>query len=500
MRPSLLPVAACSVLLLFSANPLAAQSDFAPLLERVPDNANMVITLNASQLFASPIAQKEGWRQRYEENYATAPLKLPPEAQQFVLSAEMDLEHLTPIWEAAVMRMGSDLPMSAVARLVRGSRDQIGDLEAVGTPRDSYIIKFEPYVFGVMSPSNRQAVSRWIRQIKSRTSSSLSPYLAKATSYADRVGTELVLALDLGGALGRQNIREAMEGSIVLVEKGVDKDQAADALSGVEGVTLGIRFTDRAYGSLKVDFSRSIDVIAPIAKPMLLEILEHAGTSIEEFYDWEVEVAPQRFRISGELTDSGLKRILSFLEIDTSGVDAPAEGNDGESSPGEVDAYASQQYFQAIEEHLRDLKRERGAKSYYTIGKWFEKYANRIDRLPTLQVDPDLVDYGFNTVNQLRDCVEAIKGVGIRSGARSSTVTSGVYSTTGNARRTLALFEASPYQSQQDAMKGVEATRRAIRTQERAQGSTSVREIMRQVSEETSRVRREMTQKYQIEF
>ena len=54
-----------------------------------------------------------------------------------------------------------------------------------------------PQTVGVMFPANRQQVVRWVREAKTATSAPLTPYLAEAVGYADKVGTDIVLALDL---------------------------------------------------------------------------------------------------------------------------------------------------------------------------------------------------------------------------------------------------------------------------------------------------------------
>ena len=173
----------------------------------------------------------------------------------------------------------------------------------------------------------------------------------------------------------------------------------------------------------------------------------------------------------------------------------------GDATDPKVDAYASLKYFQSIAGHVNDLKRERGASSYYTIAVWFDKYARRIDRLPILHVDKDLVDYGRRTVSQLRTCVEAIRGSGIRSGARSAQVTGGGYNYDGYGYAPYALFSSASPASRAEAQVGaVEQERRAIRAQERGQSSTDVRAIIFQIEEDKSNMRRLMTERYNIEF
>jgi hypothetical protein len=103
----------------------------------------------------------------------------------------------------------------------------------------------------------------------------------------------------------------------------------------------------------------------------------------------------------------------------------------------------------------------------------------------------------------MRNCVEAIRGAGIRSGARSAQVTSGDtgYGYDGYGYAPYALFSGASASSVSQAQVGaVEQERRAIRAQEQGQSSMDVRAIIRQIEEETSNIRRQMTERYNMEF
>jgi len=472
---------------------LLADGNFGDLLAKAPASANTIVVLNPEKIFASDVAAEGGWKQKYESTYADAPLLLPPSARQFILSADLDLATFTPRWQAAVMRLNSDPPIGMIARTVRGRQETLAGMEVVTTPKGAMIVKFGPALFGLRHPGDRQAVARWIQESNARSESALSPYLKEAADVPDRVGTEIIMAIDLANALSSERVAEAMSKSKVLQDKSLDSKAVANVLSSVRGVTLGARVIKRVYGVLKIDFESDATVLGEIAKPLLLEVLGEAGMSIDEFAAWNPKVEGRRITLSGELSSSGLRRLFSFLEIDATAVDAPADAKAGAapSEKSDADAYKSLQYFQSVVRYLNDLKGERGASSYYTIAVWFDKYARKIDRLPILRVDKDLVDYGQRTVAQLRNCVEAIRGSGIRSGARSAQVmgSSSDYPLFGSAA-TYAQIEVG----------GVEQERRAIRAEEKAQSSTDVRGIIRQIQEDTSIIRRRMTERYNIEF
>jgi hypothetical protein len=484
---------------------LRADGAFDELLGKVPGSPNVVVLLNAEKIFASDVASAGGWKQKYESTYADSPLLLPPTAQQFVLAADLDLAHLNPRWQAAVMRLSSDPATSLIARSIGGRTDTVAGLDVVATPRGAMIVKFGPGLFGVRQPGDRQVVGRWIHETRSSNTARLSPYLQAASAVPDRVGTEIIMALDLTDALSPERVAEAVSNSDVLRDKSIDHKAAAAAITSIRGLTLGARVVKRVYGVLRIDFERDVTMLSDVAKPLLLEVLGNAGASIDELADWSVKVEPKRITLEGELTHSGLRRLFSFLEIDATAVDAQ-DSNTASTDPAmepSVDPYKSRDYFHSIVRYLNDLKRERGASSYYTIAAWFDKYARRIDRLPILRVDKDLVNYGQRTVGQMRNCVEAIRGAGIRSGARSAQVTSGDtgYGYDGYGYAPYALFSGASASSVSQAQVGaVEQERRAIRAQEQGQSSMDVRAIIRQIEEETSNIRRQMTERYNMEF
>ncbi|QDV75628.1 hypothetical protein [Botrimarina mediterranea] len=475
--------------------PPAFGEGFESLMAKVPSDVNLVVMVNAEKIFASEAGVAGGWRQEYQSRFAAAPLRMPPDARQYVLAASIDLATLTPSRETAVTRINTDLSIPMVQRLVGGSLDEIAGREVVSTPRDGHIIKLGPSEFAIVRPSDRQSTGRWLSAVIDRDKPALSPYLAKAAQYPDRVGTELIMALDLTGAVGQAAARDALNGSKVLADEGVDLDQAAAVLASVRGLTLGARVTDHVSGSLKVDFEQSVSPLEPVAKPLMLEVLAEAGLAIDEFNDWKPQTDEHSIRLSGELTGSGLRRIFSLFELDGTVLDQAADDNGGGVNPSEdryaATADATLAYFRGIEEHLKDLSREHGASSYYTIGRWFDKYAKRIDRMPILNVDPELVEFGSQVVGQLRDCVDAIKGSGIRSEARGASVEP-VYDY-------YPVFVGSNY-AVRDDMREVESQRRAIRANEQAQSSTTVRGVVRQMQDGMSGMRRHMTQKYQVEF
>jgi hypothetical protein len=494
-----------------AAQPSPSAAQFRELVERLPAGANAIVVINAEKMFASPLAVKEGWQQNYEKTHAAAPMLLPPKALQFVMASKLDLEFMTPKWEVAVMRLSTNPMVDQVAKRIKGTIDRLGGAEAVEGPQGGFIVKFAPSIFGMITRGDRQAASRWVEFARTSTSITISPYLKEAAGYAENAGTEIILAFDLNNAVRAQDVRVVLGEITALKETQVDLDQLSTLLGGVRGLTLGVTLGERAFGALKVDFASDASILDGVSKALLLEMLGEAGAMIDDFNEWEETVKGNRIEIRGYLSEGGLRRIFSVLEIDGSKVAAEPHGDEDvpkATDDKETIAYTSRQYFQAVEKYLRDLRLKKGAKSYGQYGLWFDKYARKIDRLPILNVDPELVDFGQNMANGLRDATSAIQGVGIRSAAQEAQIynqsyTRGAYSGFGPVNRVGGwgwrvyggyggYFEhyTNPVQSQ----------RRAVRAQERAKGSAQARDIMKQIDMEASKMRRTMTDRYQIEF
>ena len=86
----------------------------------------------------------------------------------------------------------------------------------------------------------------------------------------------------------------------------------------MQGIRLGIRIGDRPSGNLTVDFAQDASSLAAIAKPLLLQVLADAGMQIDDLDEWKPEAAGTTVSLRGDLTTSGLQRVLSIIESPTS--------------------------------------------------------------------------------------------------------------------------------------------------------------------------------------
>jgi hypothetical protein len=323
-----------------------------------------------------------------------------------------------------------------------------------------------------------------------QTSRPLSDYLAGVGSYGDTAGTDIIVAIDLTDVLPPKFIADRLRENEVLKGKQVDIDKIATVFAGVRGARLGIKIGTKCNGMLVIDFKDDPAPLKDFAKPLLLSMLGNAGVLLEEMEEWKPTVGKNSISLQGYISDEGMRRLMGIVELPDDAVtmmnSGGAEGaTSAKSNSGPDDSLVretSRNYFQSIERQLDSLRlKKNDAKSFGQIAAWIDGAARHIDRMSSLNVDPELVNYGAAVSVELRQMVAALQGIGIQSGARQAQI----YDT-----------DSSYY----DDGTNVDGARRAVRAEEKAAGSTSALDISRQIANQSAAVRRKMTDRYKIDF
>ena len=272
-------------------------------------------------------------------------------------------------------------------------------------------------------------------------------------------------------------------------------------LSNVEGIRIGVRVGEQQSSKMAVDLHTDASLLAPFAKPLLLQALSDKGALIEDFQSWTVDTKGSEISLAGILSASGRRRLLSLVN---SPVSESSLAKAPRVSPGEVpaiEAKKSREYFRAVVGMADDLKQDmRNAKNLASTHLFFDKYAKRIERMPILGVDEELLAYSAFVANTLRQATGSVKTMGIQSAARQSQVTGGdVYAGDYGGYR-YGAYGAYGGRAQMAEIKGVGQERRAIRAEEKGIMATDVQKLRQNLVAATTDIRRKMTQKYQIEF
>jgi hypothetical protein len=477
-------------------NASTALCQFEELARRVPSSANAVTFVNLEKLLASPLAVKEKWSANRNAAFASGVSFLPPDAKQAVLAMQVDLKMWLPLWEAAILELDHEPDVDKIVKMTGGSSDAVGGRQAVALPGDAYLIKFGKSTAAFMAPANRQSVARWMHEIDARKGMSLSPYLAEAYSFANSVGTPVILAIDLEDAIPVEDIKVQLQDSKdFLAQHKLDIESVSKLLAGIRGVTLGITFDDKPFGKIKVDFRDNVAWSPEVGKAALLLALRNHGAMINEFEDWKPNVKGKQITLEGYLTSSGMRRLSSLFDSPPSLKARATTSEQTSSSNEQLTVQASQAYFKGINDLLEDLKEEKKGGSRYTMGQigvWMDKYATKIDKLSVLNVDPELVEFGANVSDSLRAAYDAIRGGAARSRIRQVNTSPqyGGYDSYGYAYGNT--YREAQRTNNQDKTR--------VRTEERVASASSARDVMGNIHAATGDIRRKMTQKYKVDF
>lgn len=498
-----------SLLFLLAGLGSVSHAGFSDLAGHLPARANTLILFNVEEILASPLAEKEGWRDKLQQAFAASWIVVPPGTSRYAAAAQLEIASMQPVWQAGVAELQFEPSMAKAAALHGGSVDEISGRSVAALPPDVYVVQFRKQLAGFLRPANRQDAGRWIDDVYAESNRTpLSPYLAEGVGFADKLGTPIIVAVDLKHVFPVEFIRSRLGAAKLLQGQNLDLDQLSAALASIRGMTLGITITDRIYGKIKVDFEQDVSALKDLAKPLLLEVLANHGAMIDEFAQWQGEVRGTEILLGGYLEHSGMQRIFSLLEMPPAlHAAAAASASDPQQTEQKYLAVASQQYFKSVASLLDDLRGKRSSEESVTwgqVGLWFEKYAARIDQLPVLHVDPDLVDWASNVAAQLRQAESAMKGIGAQTGYRLATAPNVQAYTTRTATATgpwgggayAYQYAYNPRLSM--ALQGQQSAQ--IRTEEAIRGNTSANLIMQGLQAEMGAIRKRMTEKYQVEF
>lgn len=454
------------------------QAGFPELIRRVPGESNAIMLIDAERLFESPIAQREGWKKKQTAEFAQRPLAVPPQATKVVRAGQLDLQEFASPWAVTLIEAAAAPSLDVIAKREKGYLDKVAGSKAAWSPRGAYVVSVGSSAVGVLSPPNRQFLASWLKQ----PSGKISDYLLHASQSMSATDAQMVLALDLDEALDPERVKAALAHSPAVIAAKGDPQALAAVVAGLRGIKFEVVFKEKAWGRLMLEFNSDPAALVKIARPLVVEVLDQAGASLDDIQDWPVEQKGNVIALHGELTASSLLRLGSLFELPSIELDP----NEEPIVADKPQMYATQNHFKAVSNLLDDLlHQKRDAKTQGQLALWVDQYAKRVDRLPLVNVDQDMQKYSAEVAEDLRDIALALKGAGIRSGVR----TAGTYSTGGYGG----------YDGYY-GYRGVDSERRAIRAQERGSSAMSSAEIGNKIRADTSRIRQLMTERYKVEF
>ena len=487
-------LAVAFVLGAMGGRPDSAPAQFEDLLKKVPPLTNALVVIDVDGLKKAPLAIKEKWAESHEKTYISRPIILPPEANKIVLASHLSpQQEMVADWELAVMSLNEPLSMKAIARAEGGYVDTINGLESVWTPSNAYFVNLGDKSMGMMYPANRQHVARWAEFGLKNSEIVASKYLRDA-AYSVGPAGQIVMALDIQDMPQPHRTREGLANSKTLADKKVDLDSLVQVITSIQGVILTVDVEDKARGKVRVDFGENVSLLKPFAKPLLLEAMNKWGAVIEDFDNWKVQVGDTYITLEGDLSTSGMRRIFSMLEVPTTKFSTLADqtsASQSSSSPAQSEiAQSSMAYFKSVNTLVDDLREEMRKRFPEQQTLWLDRYARKIDRLPILNVDEQLLAFGAAVAESFRNMALARKSAAVSSGVRKSGVYTDYYYSGGGGDY------AYGYGSTRTAA----SVKNEINRQEFAR-ATEVRITgWKDIEDQLAAIRKDLTKKYNVEF
>ncbi|MEW6250309.1 MAG: hypothetical protein AB1716_06665 [Planctomycetota bacterium] len=494
------------LVLLLGAGPAAA--DFKALLKRIPGEANVLVVCDVEKIMQSPLAVKEGWAAQRSSAYARQPMLVPPEAVRVAMAGLINFQEFDTIWEVSVIEMAKPRSIESIAKGEGGFVDRVADASAAFSPLDAYFIELAPGTLGVVAPANRQFAARWLREKQTLAGAFASSYLRLAAAAAER-GTEFVLAVDLEDVIAAPRVARRLreETWSSLENQKYDLKTLCELLASAKGMTLNVEIGDAIRGTAKFEFGQDTAPIVAFAQPLLLELLDRLGAQVEGLDKWEAKAARNTLTFQGPLTTEGFMRLASIVQPPRPQPVAMAEAPPGRPPAGQDQppaqpaavnpAAASVEYYRAIDRMMSKLGQSigSGAKSASLAqsASWMRRDARRINQLPILNVDPDLIAFGSEVATGLVE----IANICSSGGQRTREGTEAIQTT-----YTGGYGYDNPYPDQQAAADRMNADkqRREVVAREKAAAMDAAGQVLQGLRAAQAQIRVAMTQKYNVEF
>lgn len=476
----------------------------ADLARRLPRGVSCVAYINVESLLGSKLGTEENWRAKLSDAYAIRPLVVPPSAQHVVSASRIAPGNLEPLWEVSVIQVSRTLSMERIAKEASGFPESLGRTMAAWTPANAYFVRLDSKLLGVVYPADRQFAARWSEQPDS-SSESLSPYLQAAIS---EVGpkTGYLFALDLQDAVSPKRVRRRldMEEFDCLSGKSFDARKISDIIASLKGLKLTVEVDSDIDGRCVIEFGHRVAPLAEFAKPLVLEVLDQAGASIEDLGQWTITAKDTSILAGGKLSTEGLRRLCSVVnppsptqtddESDASAAETPEPAAAASIA---AQAAASKRYYGAVAKVLDGFeKRVRTAESLSKSATFLARDARTISRLPILNVDPELIRWGADVNSKLLDVASVLGVGGLQVRARAESVADARYNTERYTPGETVITDPNDEVDRRNTVR----QRRAAVAEEKAKAVQQAVAALKDMEASRSHIRAAMTARYKIEF
>jgi hypothetical protein len=416
---------------------------------------------------------------------------LPDKVREVRMASELSIAKLRPEWEIGYVQMVSMPRAETIASNMGGYIDKMGKFDAIWTPKQKYLVPLDSNGMALVRPTDRKLLGQWLRKERSATQ---SEFLTTAAAQKLQ-GLSLMIALDLEDLLSLESLKTNLKSYKSLGLSNINT--LAPLLAGVRGVNFQVSRDSLANSSISITFSSPPNELVPVANDVFSELLDRNGASISDFKTWKSRASGNTLTMSGPISLWTIDDVLGIftLHANTSQVSEPSASETSPSgknaSPNAV-VELTKEYFNKVASIIKRV-REYAASNTGERAAWNGSMARRIDELPTLNVDPEVVDFGSEIAKSLRNNMLSMQLTNITSGAAAianNAGTSGFSTAVGGASAFGAAFGA--YNDPNSVMN--------YYAMGQSQGNANFRQLVSQLEQALADMRRRLTDKYQVQF
>lgn len=366
-------------------------------LSWLPADVNAVARINVAEIYKTPLAKKEGWLKQTTESFIHQEAFVPPGTSQIFLAAQLDLtDQLASHRQCGILVPEAQTKLEKIVDYLPGGIETIGGKPGAQFGHDGYVVDAGDGCWLTVNNSNRQYLARWLKSGPTKGDGQLTPYLRSALTTKSNKA-QLILAIDLQDNFSKEKIAGNLKATDWLPSESA-ADAIADILASAYGITIGVEFDKERTGIVTLDFGKDAASLKPILDKLVDAILQRIGATNEDFTDWKWTVKGSRVTGTGPVSPGGGRRMLSIIEPPAI---TQALSESQSPPPDNKMAKTSQKYCKSLRVLLDDLRKTiRETKDNHAL--WLERYARKIDDMPRLNVDPELLGYAASVSSSLR--------------------------------------------------------------------------------------------------
>lgn len=466
-----------------------AETPFTPLLNQVSSDTNVLVMIDSEQIRRSPFGKSLA--SENAKNQASAHVVSRQEISQVLMAAKIrGFRDSMVDWQTALLQMNVEPSVEGLAANYKGSIDTMGKTNYAVLPYGAIAVPVDKKTLAVITPPDRQQVSRILRQVAAARPQPLADYLQHAVSQVGGA-TSAIIAVDLDGMFSSSQLQSRLSSIDTFKSTPEIVPNAAMFLSSVRGLTLKIAFHDAATATLTVDFSQKTPEMNSWGKSLLIEALSNNGAYIADIDGWNFTQQEKSVTLEGPISAAGIRQVMSLLDFPT---EVPSEHQPGAVLTSEqqkqLTAKASLARFRATEGLLADLRKDDRARTS-RLGEsalWFDRYARKIETLPSLHVDPELLEYCDDVVLRLRIQATYYRMASSRVSQESSQP------------NVFWGYFTNYYGETYGGWTRTESDASRAKRYERAASASNRAEQFQAIDTATTEIRRKMTDRFQVEF